>query len=177
MEDEMGLQKSLVLIAMAILLGLLLVACDPSAPSVGPTVTPEPSATSGLTKAQRLAERWIEVLLDEQIVLLHDGDEIFGEYLVSTGVGTSPETTTYPGEFRIQTMWKGPDQTARGVFVENIAVFDWEHGNGFHSLPMDKDGNILDPTLGTPASAGCIRVGNSEEFYEFAETGMKVVIH
>lgn len=134
-------------------------------------MTPE-SVTGELTRHQRLAGQWIEVLLNEQEVLLHDGEELVGEYLVSTGLGTNPETTTYPGEYRVQSMWRGPDETAPGVFV-----FDWGHGNGFHSLPMDKDGNILDPTLGKPATAGCIRLANSDELYQFAEAGVKVIIH
>lgn len=173
----MGSRKMIVLIAMAVMVSLLLVACSSSSAATVLIKTPEPSVTSELTKSQRLAVRWIEVSLDEQKVLLHDGDEILGEYLVSTGVGTSPETKTYPGEYRVQTMWRGPEETAPGIYVRDIVVFDWGHGNGFHSLPLDKDGSILDPTLGKPASAGCIRLANSDELYQFAETGMKVVIH
>jgi lipoprotein-anchoring transpeptidase ErfK/SrfK len=173
---EMGSRKTIVLRAMAAMVGLLLAACGSFIPT-GPTQTPEPSGTSQLTKSQRLAVRWIEVLVDEQKVLFHDGDKIVGEYPVSTGVGTSPGTTTYPGDYRVRSMWRGPEETAPGIFVKDIVIFDWEHGNGFHSLPMDKDGNILDLTLGRPASAGCIRLANSDELYQFAETGMRVVIH
>jgi lipoprotein-anchoring transpeptidase ErfK/SrfK len=42
---------------------------------------------------------------------------------------------------------------------------------------MDKDGNILDATLGKPATAGCIRLAESGELYRFARPGMRVVIH
>ena len=178
-----------VLIATVVLVSLVLIACSTAATPFTPTETPKPSATSEATtipiatatgepaSSQRLASCWIEVSLDEQVVTLHDGDEVVGEYPVSTGVGISPETTTYPGEYRIQSMWPGPEETVPGVFVEDIIVFDWEHGNGFHSLPMDADGNILDATLGEPASAGCIRLAASKELYQFAEIGMKVVIH
>jgi hypothetical protein len=165
------------LIVLAVMASLVLGACRTWPARGGPTRTPEASPSSELTHSQRLAGRWIEVLLDEQKVLLHDGDEIAGEYPVSTGVGTSPETTTYPGEYRVRSMWRGPEETVPGVFVKDIVVFDWPHGNGFHSLPMDKDGNILDPTVGAPASAGCIRLANSEELYQFAEIGIRVVIH
>jgi hypothetical protein len=41
---------------------------------------------------------------------------------------------------------------------------------------MDADGKVLDPTIGKPASAGCIRVAESAMLYEFAEIGMKVII-
>jgi lipoprotein-anchoring transpeptidase ErfK/SrfK len=73
-------------------------------------------------------------------------------------------------------MYPGPEQTVPGVFVRDVVIFDWEHGNGFHSLPMDAQGNVLDDTLGKPASAGCIRVGESGLLYDFAELGMKVVV-
>jgi len=167
---RMGSKKTAILIALAVMVSLVLV-------TYRVIKTPEPSATSELTKNQTSDERWIEVSLGEQEVLLHDGDEIVGEYPVSAGVGTSPEITTYPGAYQVQAMWRGPEETVPGVFVKDIVVFDWEHGNGFHSLPMDKDGKILDPTLGKPASAGCIRLADSEAFYQFAEIDMKVVIH
>lgn len=150
---------------------------EPSASSTTPAAASQPAATGELTKRQRLAVRWIEVSLAAQKVFLHDGEEIAGEYLVSTGVVTGPNRTTYPGTYWVRTMWPGPEETSPGVFVYDIIVFDWAHGNGFHSLPVDRDGIVLDPTLGKPASAGCIRSANSSEIYRFAETGMKVVIH
>jgi hypothetical protein len=172
-----GSNQAIVLIVLMVVVSLVFVACTSSSTPTGSTEAPEPTVTSELTQSQRLGRRWIEVLLDEQKAILHDGDEIVGDYLVSTGVGTSPETTTYPGEYRVQSMWRGPEETIPDVFVKDVVVFDWGHGNGFHSLPMDKDGNILDPTLGKPASAGCIRLVDSDELYQFAELGMKVVIH
>jgi lipoprotein-anchoring transpeptidase ErfK/SrfK len=73
-------------------------------------------------------------------------------------------------------MYPGPEETVPGVFVRDTVIFDWEHGNGFHSLPMDADGAILDATIGQPASAGCIRVSDSATLYAFAEVGMTVVV-
>ena len=122
-------------------------------------------------------EQWIEVVLDRQTVILHAGDSIAGEFTAAAGVGTSPETTTYPGEFRVQTMMPGPVESVPGVYVTDVVIFDWQHGNGFHSRPMDKDGTLLDATLGKPATAGCIRLAESGELYRFARPGMRVVIH
>jgi lipoprotein-anchoring transpeptidase ErfK/SrfK len=116
-------------------------------------------------------------MLDRQTVILHDGDSIAGEFTAAAGVGTSPETTTYPGEFRVQMMMGGPVESVPGVYVTDVVIFDLPHGNGFHSRPMDKDGNILDATLGRPATAGCIRLAESGELYRFARLGMRVVIH
>jgi lipoprotein-anchoring transpeptidase ErfK/SrfK len=151
----------------------------PVATATAPAAAPNESPAEETQESSnpRPASRWIEVILDRQIVLLHEGDRIVAEYPVSSGVGESPESTTYTGEYTVRSMWKGPEQTAPGVFVKDIVVFDWPHGNGFHSLPMDEDGRVLDATLGKPVSAGCIRLAASEALYRFAEPGMRVVIH
>ena len=123
------------------------------------------------------AERWIEVDLSAQVVRLHDGQRILGEYEASTGVNTSPGTTTYTGLFTVKEMTKGPIVSVPGVYVADVIIFDVPHGNGFHSRPMDEQGNILDETLGTPATAGCVRVGESAAVFEFARLDMQVWIH
>jgi lipoprotein-anchoring transpeptidase ErfK/SrfK len=174
---QIGSRVIVVLVSLAVTVSALPGACRSSSILTSLITPPVPSVMSEPTATPPPAVRWIEVVLDEQKVLLHVGDETVGEYLVSTGVGLSPETTTYPGEYRVQSMWRGPEETVPGCFVKDIIVFDWEHGNGFHSLPMDKDGNILDPTLGKPATAGCVRLAHSDELYRFAEIGMTVIIH
>jgi lipoprotein-anchoring transpeptidase ErfK/SrfK len=125
----------------------------------------------------RADERWIEVDASAQMVRLHDGDRVLGEYLAATGVNTSPETTTYTGVFQVQQMMEGPVESVPGVYVTDVVIFDLYHGNGLHSMPMDKDKNILDDTLGKPATAGCVRVGESAVVFEFARLGMKVWVH
>ncbi len=141
------------------------------------SVPAEKSPAPAATFLPFAGEQWIEVILDRQTVILHDGDSVAGEFTASTGVGTSRETTTYPGEFRVQTMMPGPVESSPGVYVTDVVIFDLYHGNGFHSRLMDKDGNILDATLGKPATAGCIRLAESGELYRFARLGMRVVVH
>jgi hypothetical protein len=142
----------------------------PSTSQASPTApAARPSTNAG--------DQWIEAVLDRQTVILHDGDTIAGEFTAAAGVGTSPETTTYPGEYRVQSMMPGPVESVPGVYVTDVVIFDLYHGNGFHSRPIDKDGNILDATLGKPATAGCIRLAESGELYRFARLGMRVVIH
>ena len=138
--------------------------------------TPIPTPSPVATTPTPAGPNWIEVVLAEQTVYLWQGDQMLASLPISSGVGDSPSTTTYTGEFKIATMYPGPEQTAPGVFVRDILIFDWEHGNGFHSLPMDANGTILDPTIGKPASAGCVRVAESGVLYNFAELGMRVVI-
>jgi lipoprotein-anchoring transpeptidase ErfK/SrfK len=154
----------------ALLVSLLLVTgCTTPAPATtAHAATPDPSPAAGT--------EWIEVVLAEQRAYLWRGDHLVAALAVSSGVGDSPSTTTYTGEFTIATMYPGPEETAPGVFVRDVVIFDWAHGNGFHSLPADANGVVLDPTVGKPASAGCIRVAQSGQLYEFAEVGMRVLI-
>lgn len=123
------------------------------------------------------SERWIEVDLQAQKVRLYAGNKIINEYPAATGVNQSPQTTTYRGLFTITSKYKGPIQTVPSVYVKDVLEFDPDHGNGIHSMPMDKDGNILDDRLGQPATAGCVRVGEAERVYDFAYLGMRVWVH
>ena len=142
------------------------------------TLPPQPTeiATRANPTANQSGARWIEVVLSDQTAYLWQGDQLTASLPIASGVGDSAATTTYPGEFTVESMYRGPEQTAPGVYVRDVVIFDWEHGNGFHSLPMDAKGVVLDPTIGRPASAGCIRVAESAVLYDFAYLGMKVVI-
>ncbi len=183
-----GKMKSLVVVFVT--LSLALCACSAGANSSGtdlataaapgtllPRHSPTPKDDRAPSGPGDTTERWIEVSLREQVVRLHDGGKVAGEYLASTGVGGRPEYTTYPGLFDVRRMYRGPVETAPGVFVMNVLEFDMEHGNAIHSLPMDGDGRLLDNRLGEPLTAGCVRVGESATVYEFAAPGMKVWIH
>jgi hypothetical protein len=117
------------------------------------------------------------VSLQEQMVRLHVSDRVVAEYPAATGVNTRPETTTYPGLFEVRHKYKGPIETAPDTYVRDVLEFDLEHGNGFHSLPMDARGHVLDDRVGTPVTAGCVRVAESTAVYDFATLGMKVWIH
>ena len=120
---------------------------------------------------------WIEVDLAKQTVILHESGSVIAEYLASTGITSDPKYATHPGLYRVQSKEKGPIESVPGVFVSDIIMFDIPNGNGIHSRLMDAKGNILDPTLGQPATAGCVRVGESASVFEFARLGMWVWIH
>jgi len=120
-------------------------------------------------------ERWIEVSLSDQLVRLCEGSQIVGEYLAATGAGEHSETTTFPGLFTVHNKNKGPVYLSQfDVYVTDWVGFDPEHANGFHSLPKDKVGRILDDRLGQPVSHGCVRTAQSAAVYDFATIGMKV---
>jgi hypothetical protein len=111
------------------------------------------------------------------MVVLHEGGSVLAEYLASTGITADPKYATPAGLYHVQSKEKGPIESVPGVFVSDIILFDVVNGNGIHSMPMDKQGQILDPTLGQPATAGCVRVGESVSVFEFAKLGMWVWIH
>lgn len=146
-------------------------------PPPGPTPSPAPTSCVGPGFDPRPDERWIEVDLEKQVARLYAGCTATAEYAVAAGVGTSPETTTYTGVFKIRQKMKGPIESSPGVYVTDVLVFDIEHGIGFHSVPLDKSGQVLDDTMGVPASAGCVRVGESAAVYDFARMDTRVWVH
>ncbi len=174
-----------------ILFTLLVFLCACTASPIAPSAPTTPRATSGPTPALTPTtipdstrpvgvdptERWIEVDLQQQKVRLHEGNQIVGEYLAATGVNSEPKYTTFTGLFRVQVKDKGPIESVPGVYVTDMVEFDMEHGNAFHSMPMDKQGKILDDRLGQPITAGCVRVSDSAAVFDFATLGMKVWIH
>jgi lipoprotein-anchoring transpeptidase ErfK/SrfK len=123
------------------------------------------------------SQNWIEVDLARQVVRLRRGQDILAEYPASSGVAVSLETATQPGIYGVQQLIKGPIENVPGVFVSDILIYDILNGAGIHSLPMDKEGHILDATLGSPASAGCVRVGEAAAVFAFARLGTVIWIH
>ena len=71
----------------------------------------------------------------------------------------------------------GPIENVPGVCLSAILSYDFGREVGIHSLPMDKYGQVLDATLGQPASGGCVRVGEAAAVFEFAQMGTWVWVH
>ncbi len=164
----------------ALLLALvLLAACASPAPGAQlATATAVPASPSpSLPALLDPASSWIEVDVARQVVILHQAGALLAEYAASTGVTSDPQYATPPGLYQVQSKDKGPVESVPGVFVSDVIMFDVGKGNGFRSRPMDAQGNVLDETLGTPATAGCVRVGESAALFDFAKVGMKVWIH
>lgn len=157
----------------------LLVACTPASQGDQPGNSPPLSVTATTQPPSRIdpSASWIEIDLAKQILALHQGGGVLAEYAVSTGVMSDPKYVTPPDLYRVQSKDKGPVESAPGVFVADIVMFDLGRGNGIHSLPMDPAGAVLDATLGTPGTAGCVRVAESSRVFAFAQLGMWVWIH
>ena len=48
-------------------------------------------------------------MLAEQKAYLRQGDQLTASLSISSGIGDSAATTTYPGEFKVESMYPGPE--------------------------------------------------------------------
>lgn len=141
-----------------------------------PTFVSDPSTTSGLSRPLGLApnERWIDVSLDNQMLVAYEGNTPVFESLVSTGRSKYPTVT---GQFRIWLRLPkqdmngfrlGYDYDLKGVpyvqyFYEDYAL----HGTYWHN------------NFGAPMSHGCVNLPTpaAEWLFEWATQGTLVNIH
>ena len=118
---------------------------------------------------------WVEVVLDRQLVLLHNGSEELYTFLVSTGL---PATATRAGEFRVY--HKTTEQTMSGLRpsgekykIDNVKWNTFFDGDiGFHTAYWHNN-------FGEPMSLGCVNMREHEAkiLFDFAPVGTRVVVH
>lgn len=119
---------------------------------------------------------WVDI--DRQLTHVFLGEKgnwkLHRSILSSTGKNISP---TIRGLFKIQERgeWFYSERLKSGAKY-------WVKFEGpylFHSLPMDRKGNITDTTLGKRASAGCIRFSleDSKWFYKYVKRNSTVFIN
>lgn len=120
----------------------------------------------------------IDVDLAKQIVTIYFQGNAVKQFTASTGVNDS----TPRGDFEIQNRgeWFFSEKYQQGAKYW-VSFKDWGVYL-FHSVPMDKNKNIIPEEaakLGTPASHGCVRleVENAQWLYETIPQGTKVHIH
>lgn len=123
----------------------------------------------------------IYVNLSRQMVYVLTGSKsnwkLTYNFQCSSGVGPYPEGGGTPtGEFTVKSRgkWFFADK-----YKEGAEYWTQFYGNYlFHSLPMDRNHNVVDATLGKPASHGCIRlaIDNAKWIYNNIPTGTKVYI-
>jgi hypothetical protein len=142
-----------------------------------PTATPTPAPNSPEAPT---AGRWIDVDVTRFEVQLMEGNKVLrtiGPVGVGVEVDTGNYESTQTGLFYIHTktadlVYDAPYDT----YLSHWIGYDLEKDNGFHSLLKDAVGNVVDPSTGR-VSNGCIRVGEIEAIFEFAEIGMPVLVH
>ena len=119
---------------------------------------------------------WVDI--DRQLTHVFLGKEgnwkLHKTMISSTGKNISPSVR---GTFKIQ-------DRGKWFYAERFKSGGkhWVRYDGsylFHSLPMDKGGNIIDNTLGKRASSGCIRLSmeDSKWFYDYVKKGSTVFVN
>lgn len=118
---------------------------------------------------------WVDIGRQRVYILKKQKDKWLSEKTIicSTGKNISPSLR---GEFEIQDRgeWFYSQRLGSGGKY-------WVRYNGsylFHSVAMDKNKQIIDPTLGRKSSSGCVRMGveDAKWFYENIEKGSLVVV-
>ncbi len=90
---------------------------------------------------------------------------------VATGKNATP-TPTVVCEYKYKTRWVTPGYTCDPV----LALYD---GYAIHNQPESHSGHVIDPTIGNPASAGCIRMLKKDVswVYYYVPVGTTVVLY
>ena len=143
---------------------------------------PAPSATPPAPIVQQApAEgRWIDVDVTAFVVRLMDGENVLQEIApvavgeqVDTGEYLSTQTGLFYVHNKVEALaYDAPYHT----YISHWVGFDPEKDNGFHSFLKDASGAVVDASTGR-VSNGCIRTGDPEAIYAFAEIGMPVWVH
>jgi hypothetical protein len=156
---------------------LALATAAATATAAPPTLTPTPSPNS--TEAPT-AGRWIDVDVTRLEVQLMEGNTVlqtFGPVAVGAEIDTGNYESTQTGLFFVHV--KTADLTYDApydTYISHWVGYDIDKDNGFHSLLKDASGNVVDPSTGR-ISNGCIRSGDVETIFDFAEIGMPVLVH
>jgi len=124
--------------------------------------------------------KWIDVDVTSFVVRLMDGTSMVQEISpvavgaqVDTGAYESTQTGTFHVYNKVEDLaYDPPYQT----YISHWVGFDPDRANGFHSFLKDKDGNVVDASTGR-VSNGCIRTGDPDAVFAFAEIGMPVYVH
>jgi hypothetical protein len=153
----------------------------PASPTPTPTPAPprEPTATPAPARPPE-SGRWIDVDVTTYVVRLMDGNDVIqaiGPIAVGAQVDTGIYESTATGLFYVYSKTRDLTFDAPyNTYISDWVGFDPGLDNGFHSFLKDKDGNVVDASTGR-VSNGCIRTGQPEAIFAFAEIGMPVYVH
>jgi hypothetical protein len=152
-------------------------------PAPGATNTPAPppaTSTPAPPPSAPTTGRWIDVDVTSYAVRLMDGESVVRE-IAPVGVGVAIDTGAYvstqTGLFHVHTkaealVYDAPFDT----YISHWVGFDADKDNGFHSFLKDAQGNVVDASTGR-VSNGCIRTGEPDVVFAYAEIGMPVWVH
>ncbi len=144
------------------------------------TPVPAPAATASLDPTAPTSARRNDVDVTNYAVRLMDGERVVRE-IAPVGVGVAIDTgayiSTHTGLFYVHNkaealVYDAPYDT----YISHWVGFDPEKDNGFHSLLKDASGAVVDASTGR-VSNGCIRTGEADAVFAYAEIGMPVWVH
>lgn len=147
--------------------------------SIGQSITvPSPDEMIPLPVVQ---SKRIVVSLGQQRMWLYENDTLKWEWLVSTGIDSSP---TAPGVFQIQSHEPNAYASNWDLWMPNFMgiyrpVPTSDFMNGFHGFPTRDGANLLwTSSLGHKVTYGCILVSNENvvRLYDWAEEGVIVEV-
>lgn len=145
------------------------------------TATATPQAAPAAAPLRKPGEgRWIDVDVTRFMVRLMDGQRTVQE-IGPVGVGAQIDTGAYEstqtGVFHVYNKIAGLTYDAPyKTYIDWWVGFDAERANGFHSFLLDASGHVVDAATGR-VSNGCIRTGDPQAVFTFAEVGMPVLVH
>jgi lipoprotein-anchoring transpeptidase ErfK/SrfK len=114
-------------------------------------------------------EKWIEVVLSQQLLLAHEGERVVYRTLVSTGTASHP---TVRGTFRIYVKYRRALMQGPGYYLPNVPyVMYFYRGYGLH-------GTYWHNNFGHPMSHGCVNLKTAAAawLYNWAPVGTRVVV-
>lgn len=125
-------------------------------------------------------EHWIDVDRSTGAVRLYIGDEVqFVTYGVLSQSQGEDYYATATGTYYIYSMNRSLTYTEFAkAYITHWIGFDPDRRNGFHSYTKDANGNLRHPN-GDAYTWGCVELppGDDDVVYNFAEIGMRVVVH
>jgi hypothetical protein len=144
-----------------------------------PAATSRPSSQAS-QGSRPTAGRWIDVDVTRYVVQLMDGSTVvktIGPIAVGEQIDTGAYLSTQTGLFHVYNKLEPLAYDAPyDTYISHWVGFDPAKDNGFHSFLKDERGKVVDASTGK-ISNGCIRTGEPEAIFAFAEIGMPVYVH
>ncbi|HEY7466720.1 MAG TPA: L,D-transpeptidase [Dehalococcoidia bacterium] len=144
-----------------------------------PAATSQP-ASQASQGSRPTTGRWIDVDVTRYVVQLMDGTNVvktIGPIAVGEQIDTGAYLSTQTGLFHVYNKLEPLAYDAPyDTYISHWVGFDPAKDNGFHSFLKDESGKVVDASTGK-ISNGCIRTGEAEAIFAFAEIGMPVFVH
>jgi hypothetical protein len=162
------------------------VEAKPAATQTGGKAANPPPAATGQPVSQSsqgsrpTTGRWIDVDVTRYLVQLMDGSTVvktIGPIAVGEQIDTGAYLSTQTGLFHVYNKLEALAYDAPyDTYISHWVGFDPAKDNGFHSFLKDESGKVVNASTGK-ISNGCIRTGEPEAIFAFAEIGMPVFVH